>query len=330
MGDVRRREFITLLGAAAAWPHPAVAQGGGSKKVGLLLSGVETDPEARAGVAAFERTLQELGWSVDRNLHIDARWAGADLERAKVHAAELVSLSPDVILASNNLMLVALQGVTTTVPIVFVAGSDPVGRGFIKSLARPGGNITGFTTFEYAISGKWVETLREVAPHTVSVGVTTNPQSVDSPKWLSAIQVVSRPLGLLTSAIEIRQENDLEAALQSFAREPNGALIVPPNPFASVQRQKLIELTARHRLPTIYPFRFFVTGGGLMSYGIDTTDLFPRGATYVHRILRGQKAADLPVQAPNKFDLAINLKTAKTLGLEIPATLIARADEVIE
>jgi putative ABC transport system substrate-binding protein len=328
---MRRRAFITLLGGGvAAWPLAARAQVGSAKRVGLLLSGVETDPEARVGVEAFQQTLQELGWSVGRNLHVDARWAGADLERAKVHAAELVSLSPDVILASNNLMLAALQGVTTTVPIVFVAGSDPVGRGFIKSLARPGGNITGFTTFEYAIGGKWVEMLNEAAPHTVHVGIITNPQSVDSPKWLNAIVAAAKPLGLRVSAIEIRHEDDLETALRSFAREPNAGLIVPPNPFASVQRQRLIELTSRHRLPTIYPFRFFVTGGGLMSYGIDSTDLFPRGASYVHRILRGEKAADLPVQAPNKFDLAINLKTAKTLGLEIPATLVARADEVIE
>ena len=329
---MRRREFIILLGGAAvAWPLAARAQQADRmRRVGVLVSRIADDPEEQARLAAFVQGLQELGWTEGRNVRIDYRWAAGDADRSRTYAAELVALAPDVIVAAGSQSVAALEQTTRTVPIVFASVVDPVGAGYVTRLARPGGNATGFTAFEYSMSGKLLELLKEIAPRVIRVAVLRDPTTANGIGQFAAIQGASSSFGMELSPIDVRDASEIERAVAAFAREPNGGLIVTAISGAVVHRELIIMLAARHRLPAVYPFRYFVTGGGLMSYGPDTTVQFRRGAGYVDRILKGEKAADLPVQAPTKYELTINLKTAKTLGLTVPQTLLVAADEVIE
>jgi putative ABC transport system substrate-binding protein len=330
---VKRREFIALVsGAAAAWPLSARAQQQGQRmrRVGVLMTTAADDPQSMARIAAFLHGLTELGWTVDRNVRIDYRWGAADADRMRSYAAELVALAPDVVLATGNPSVAPLQQLTRSVPIVFVNVADPVGAGFVASLASPGGNATGFITYEYGISGKWLELLKEIAPHVTRVAVLRDPAIAAGIGQWAAIQSVAPSFGVELSPIDVRDTSEIERAVAAFARSSNGGLIVPGGAQAIVYRDLIVALAARHRLPAVYPFRFVVAGGGLISYGPDTTEPYRRAAGYVDRILKGEKPADLPVQAPTKHELVINLKTAKALGLEIPAAVLARADEVIE
>jgi putative ABC transport system substrate-binding protein len=327
---MRRRQFITLLGgAAAAWPIAARAQRERMRRIGVLIAIAQSDAQTR--VKAFEQALQKLGWAEGSSVRIEYRWAGGDPDLIRAYAAEIVSLNPDVILAHTTPALTAILRETNTIPIVFVQVIDPVSRGFVSSLARPGGNITGFTNFEFPIGGKWVEMLKEVAPAVTSVAVVFNPDTAPYGGLLFQ-QVRTNAISLAIEANEarVRDVADLERAVAEIAVKSNGSLIVLPDTFTTVHRDIIIALASLHRLPAIYPFRYFTPGGGLISYGVDTVDLFRRSADYVDRILRGERAADLPVQAPVRYELAINLKTAKSLGLDVPLTLLARADEVIE
>jgi putative ABC transport system substrate-binding protein len=328
---LERRKFITLLGGAvASWPLAARAQQHErARRIGILMSYAEDNPEGRPRIAAFVKALQELGWTDGRNIQIDYRWSAGDAERTRKYAAELVALAPDVILAGNTSTVRPLQQATQTIPIVFAGVVDPVGAGFVESLARPGGHTTGFTQFEYGMSGKWVELLKEIAPRVTRAAVLRD-VTVSGTAEFAAIQAVAPLFGVEVSPLGTREAGQIERGISDFARSPNGGLIVATGASAVGHRELIAELAARYRLPTIYPYRFFVTGGGLMSYGPDRVDPFRRAATYVDRILKGEKPADLPVQAPTKYELIINLKTAKALGLEVPATLLARADEVIE
>jgi len=327
---VRRREFIALLGgAAAAWPLAARAQPERVRRIGVLDVLAHNDPEGHARTAALLRTLQQLGWTDGRNVRIDHRWGANDPERIRGHAAELVALAPDVILAVGTLTVGPLLQATRTVPIVFVQVADPVGGGFISSLAQPGGNATGFATFEYATSGKWPELLKEIEPRVTRAAVIRDPTRGPGIAQFAAIQAVAPSLGLEVSPIDARHSPEIERAIAAFARTSNGGLIVTGGGTA-LHRDLIITIAARHRLPAVFPFRFHVASGGLISYGPDTIDAFRRAGGYVDRILKGEKPADLPVQAPTKYELVINLKTAKALGLEVPPTLLARADEVIE
>ena len=327
---MRRREFIALLGgAAAAWPLAARAQPERVRRIGVLDVLAHNDPEGHARTAALLRTLQQLGWTDGRNVRIDHRWGANDPERIRGHAAELVALAPDVILAVGTLTVGPLLQATRTVPIVFVQVADPVGGGFISSLAQPGGNATGFATFEYATSGKWAELLKEIAPRVTRAAVIRDPTRGPGIAQFAAIQAVAPSLGLEVSPIDARHSPEIERAIAAFARTSNGGLIVTGGGTA-LHRDLIITIAARHRLPAVFPFRFHVASGGLISYGPDTIDAFRRAGGYVDRILKGEKPADLPVQAPTKYELVINLKTAKALGLEVPPTLLARADEVIE
>jgi len=327
---LHRRDFITLLGGTlAAWPLAVRAQQGERvRRVGVLMNVAADDPEGQARIVAFVQGLQQLGWSDGHNVRIDIRWVGGDPERIRKYAAELVALAPDVILATTTGVVVPLQQATHTVPIVFVQVIDPVGAGMVASLARPGGNTTGFTVFEYGMSGKWVELLKEIAPGVKRVAVVRD--LVIGIAQLVAIQAVAPSLGVELSVIGVRDADEIESAVAAFARSPNGGLIVTASTWAFMHRDLISTLAARHRLPAVYAFRYFVTAGGLISYGPNSIDPFRRAAGYIDRILKGEKAADLPVQAPTKYELVINLKTAKALGLEVPATLLARADEVIE
>ena len=301
------------------------------RRVGVLVNRAADDPEEQARLAAFLQRLQELGWTDGRNVRIDYRWAAADADRSRTYAAELVALAPDVILASASQSTAALLQTTRTVPIVFVNVVDPVGAGFVARLARPGGNATGFTPFEYSLSGKWLELLKEIAPNLTRIAILRDPAIATGIGQFAAIQAMASPsLGVELSPIDVRDGGEIERDIAAFARESNGGLIVTASSGALVHRELIIMLAARHRLPAVYPFRYFVTSGGLISYGPDPTDQFRRAAGYVDRILKGEKAADLPVQAPTKYELAINLKTAKALGLIVPQTVLARADEVIE
>jgi putative ABC transport system substrate-binding protein len=327
-----RREFITLLGgAAAAWPSAARAQQSERvRRIGMLFAVTEDNSEGQARLGAFLQGLQELGWTEGRNLRIDHRWGAVNSERGRQYAAELVALGPDVILTAGEPAVAALQRETRTVPIVFAQVPDPVGAGFVESLARPGGNITGFTVFEYGISGKWLELLKQIAPGVTRVAVLRDPAVASGSGQLGAIQGAAPSFGVELRPVDVREAGEIERALVAFARAANGGLIVTGSAVAVVHRDLIVTLAARHRLPAVYTQRFFITGGGLISYGPDRIDQYRRAATYVDRILKGEKPADLPVQAPTKYELVINLKTAKTLGLEVPATLLARADEVIE
>jgi putative ABC transport system substrate-binding protein len=330
--EMRRREFITLLGGAAVvLPFATRAQRRSPmRRVGVLMNVAEADPESAARIAAFLQGLQQSGWSGGRDVRIDTRWAAGDVERFRRYAAELVALTPDVILASSSLAVAALQQATHTTPIVFVGITDPVGAGFVDSLARPGGNATGFTLFEYGLSGKWLELVKEIAPATTRAAVLRDPASPAESGMFTAIQSVAPSVGVELNPFEMRDSGEIEGAITAFAGRPNGGLIVLGSSLANVHRELIITLAARHRLPAVYSDRIFVASGGLISYGPNRIEQFRRGAAYVDRILRGEKPSDLPVQAPTKYELVINLKTAKALDLTVPQTLLARADEVIE
>jgi ABC-type uncharacterized transport system substrate-binding protein len=328
---MKRREFITLLsGAAAAWPLAAGAQQGERmRRIGVLVPQDQDSPVAQARIAALLQELQRLGWA-GRNVRIDIRWAGAEVENIRKHAAELAALAPDVILANGSVVVTPLLQATRTVPIVFVVVPDPVGAGFVDSLARPGGNATGFVQFEYGLSGKWLELLKEVAPRLTRAAVLRDAAIPSGTGQFGAIQSVAPSVGLEVSPVNIRDASEIERAVGAFARSANGGLIVTGSALAQLHRNLIITLAARYKLPAIYFERFFVTAGGLISYGPDLVDQYRRAADYVDRILKGEKPAELPVQAPTKYETVINLKTAKALGLEIPQTVLARADEVIE
>jgi putative ABC transport system substrate-binding protein len=352
---MKRRQFIALLGGAAAWPLAARAQqSGGMRRIGVLMYLAADDAQGQARLAAFTQALQQLGWSEGRNLRIDTRWAAADDIRR--HAAELAALAPDVLVAGTGTATVApLLQATRTMPIVFVSVIDPVGAGFVASLAQPGGNATGFTIYEYSMSGKWLELLKEIAPGVTRAAVLRDPAVASGIGQFGAVQIVAPSLGVVVSPVDVRDAPEIERAVTAFARaahsasedarkraddtrpEPgssarvlNGGLIVTGSALAISHRQPIIALAARHKLPAVYPARYYVTDGGLISYGPDQIDPFRRAAGYVDRILKGEKPADLPVQAPTKYELAVNLKTAKALGLTVPDTVLARADEVIE
>jgi putative tryptophan/tyrosine transport system substrate-binding protein len=326
---MRRRQFIRLLGGAAAWPLVAYAQQG-VRRVGVLMNLAEDSAEGKARLAAFLQALQELGWTGGRNVQIDTRWGEGDPDRYRQYAAELINREPDVVLTSGGSAVLALQRATRTVPIVFVTVTDPVGGGLVASLSQPGGNTTGFTQFEFGMSAKWLELLKEIAPEVMRTGVLRAAAFPTGIGQFAAIQSVAPALRVELKAIDVRDAAEIEHAVTTFAREPKGGLIVTSNPLMTLRRELIIELAAKHRLPTIYSSRHFPTGGGLVSYGPDALDQFRRAAGYVDRILKGEKPANLPVQAPTKYELVINLKTAKALGLEITPTLLATADEVIE
>jgi putative ABC transport system substrate-binding protein len=325
----RRREFITLLGgAAAAWPLAARAQQPERmRRIGVLTT-LADDEVGKARHAAFVHGLRDFGWIEGRNVRIDTRWGTGHVELTRKYARELVALAPDVILAGAGGIPAAIQA-TSVLPIVFVQSVDPIGAGFVQSLARPGGNATGFTQFEYNLSGKWPELLKEVAPSVVRAAVLRESGAAGIGQW-AVIQAVSPTLRVTLSLVDTREPSKVERDVEVFAREPNGGMIIAASASGTIHRELIVMLAARHRLPAIYPYSFFVAAGGLISYGPNLVDQYRRAAGYVDRILRGGKPADLPVQAPTKYELAINLKTAKALGLEVPPTLLARADEVIE
>jgi putative ABC transport system substrate-binding protein len=329
---MRRRDFIALLGgAAAAWPLAAPAQQAEPmRRIAVLMNRAADDSEGQASVAAFQQDLQQLGWSDGRNVRIDIRWSHNDVDLDRKYAAELVALAPDVLLAAGTLSVTALQRVTHTLPIVFVGVSDPVGAGVVDSLARPGGNVTGFMIFEYSMSGKWLEFLKQIAPSVTRAAVLRDAVNPAGIAQFGAIQATAQSLGVEVNPVSIRDAVEIERAVAAFARTANGGLIVTPSAGTSVHQDLIIALAARHKLPAVYAFRANVTGGGLISYGPDLVGQYRPAAGYVDRILKGEKPADLPVQAPTKFELVINLKTAKALGLDVPATLLGRADEVIE
>jgi putative ABC transport system substrate-binding protein len=328
---MKRREFLTLLGGAAVtWPVAAGAQQvDGIRRIGVLTYWTADDAEGQARLAAFAQALKQLGWSEGRNLRIDTRWANADDIRR--HAAELAALAPDVLLAATGTATVApLLQATRTVPIVFVTVIDPVGAGFVASLAQPGGNATGFTIYEYSMSGKWLELLKEIAPRVTRVAVLRDPAVASGIGQFGAVQIVAPSLGVNVSPVDMRDAGEIERGVAAFANGLNGGLIVTGSAAAIVHRELIATLAARHRLPAVYPGRYSVTAGGLISYGPDLIDQYRRAAGYVDRILKGEKPADLPVQAPTKYELVINLKTARALGLDVPVSVLARADEVIE
>ena len=328
---MKRREFITLLGSAAAWPLAARAQPAERvRRIGVLTPFAADDTESMARIAAFLQGLGDLGWAVGRNVRIDYRWSAGDPDRIRKDAMELVALAPDVILATGTPVTSALQQAGLSVPIVFAQVPDPVANGFVASLARPGGNTTGFTTYDYAASAKWVEILKEIAPGVRRAAVLRDPTIASGIGQLGAVLAVAPSLGMELSPIGVRDAGEIDRAITAFAREPNGGLIVLASPLSIVQRELIITLAARHRLPAVYGLRFFAIDGGLISYGPDSVEPYRRAAGYVDRILKGEKPADLPVQTPTKYDLVINAKTAKALGLEVPPTLLALADEVIE
>jgi putative ABC transport system substrate-binding protein len=329
---MRRRDFVLLLGAAVtAWSHGAHAQPSDRvRRIGVLMNLNEDDEESPGRVAAFRAGLQEFGWIEGRNVRIDYRWGGGDADRIRKFAAELVGLAPDVILASSGPIVAALQRLSRTVPIVFTAIIDPVGSGRVESLARPGGNATGFASFPYSISGKWMELLKEIAPGVRRVMVLRDPSVTAGLDQLEAIKPVAASFGVDVSTVDVRHDAEIEAVITAFAREPNGGLIVPQSTNATVRRHLIVELASRHHLPAAYGNRYFVTSGGLISYGPVIVDLYRRSASYVDRILKGANPADLAVQMPVKYEVVINLKAAKALGLEVPRILVARADELID
>jgi len=327
---MQRRQFITLLGSAAAWPLTARAQQP-TRRVGLLMSQDQNDPEGKARVRAFVDGLQQFGWTDGRNVRIDIRWTAGNAADPDKYAAELVALGPDVIFASASVNVAALQRTTHTVPIVFALVIDPVGAGFVASLARPGGNTTGFSAFEYSLSGKWLELLKELAPNLTRVAVLRDPSLAAGIGQFAAIQALAPPsLGVELSPIDSRDPKEIERAITAFARQPNGGLIVTGSQSAVTHRKQIIALALQYRLPNVYGFRYYPANGGLASYGPDAIDVHKRAAAYVDRVLRGEKPADLPVQAPTKYELVVNLKTAKALGITVPQAVLARADEVIE
>ena len=329
---MRRRAFIALLGGAAlASPHLALAQtSDGMRRIGALFSQTESDPEGQARAAALRQGLQQLGWIEGRNLQIAYRWSGGRADRMRAYAAELVSQRPELIFASATTALVALQQATHTIPIVFAQVTDPVGAGFVKSLARPGGNITGLTQHEFSIGVKWLELLKQIAPHVTHAAILYDPGNPATAGYLRTIESAARTFGVEVAPAAVRDAAEIARAIDTLAARPNGGLILLPGPVGAVNRKAIIELAARHRLPAVYAFRYHIVSGGLASYGVDNIDLFRRAAWYVDRILKGQKPGELPVQNATKFQLVINRKTAQALGLELPIALLARTDEVIE
>jgi putative ABC transport system substrate-binding protein len=327
---MNRRKFTTLLGGATTWPLAARAQPSQRvRRIGVFANLPEGDPESRLNMAAFAQGLADLGWVVGRNVQIDYRWAEGDADRVRT-AAELVALVPDVTLAHGSVQVGPLLQATRSVPIVFVVVTDPVGGGFVASLARPGGNATGFMDFEYVLSGKWLELLKQIAPRVTRVAILRDPTVPSSIGQLAAIQSAAALLGVELTPIDLREASQIERTVVVFARNANAGLIVLANRLAAQHRDLITALAAKHRLPAVYPYRYYVASGGLISYGPNTMEQYRLAAGYVDRILKGEKPADLPVQAPTKYELVINLKTAKALGLDVPATVYARADEVIE
>jgi putative ABC transport system substrate-binding protein len=329
---MKRRTFIAGLGSVAAWPVVARAQQAGDRvrRIGVLLGYAEDDPNVPARLAAFEQGLRELSWAVGRNIQIDYRFGAADPDLLRKYAAELVALAPNVVLAQGSVSVRPLLQLTRNVPIVFVQVIDPVGGGFAATLARPGGNTTGFSLFEYGLSGKWLGLLKQIAPQVMRVAVIRDPLNPTEIGQFAAIQSVASSSGVELTPLDVRDTPEFERGVAAFARGPNGGLIVASSNTAVLRRRLIITLAVRHKLPAVYPFRYYVTDGGLISYGPDPIEPFRHVATYIDRILKGEKPGDLPVQAPTKYDLVINLKTAKALGLAVPETLLATADEVIQ
>jgi putative tryptophan/tyrosine transport system substrate-binding protein len=329
---MRRREFITLLGGAATWPLAARAQQPERlRRVGMLIGYAEEDREVRARVSAFEQALKELGWTSGRNVQFTYRWERGDAERMRVYAAELMGLAPDVVLTATTSALAALRRETLTAPIVFVNVTDPVGSGFVASLARPGGNITGFSSFEPLMGGKWVQLLKEIAPRATRITLISNPDTDPQTRFYSSsIEVAATSLSVKLIATPVHDSAEIESAIAALGRDTSSGLIVLSGLFTFAHRELIVRLADRYRVPAVYPYREFVESGGLLSYGVDLAAQFRQAAPYVDRILKGEKPADLPVQAPTKFELAINLKTAKALGLTVPERLLAIADRVIE
>jgi putative tryptophan/tyrosine transport system substrate-binding protein len=330
---MQRREFITLIcGTAAMWPLAAGAQRAERmRRLGMLMSNSEADPLAQARVTAFRQALAELGWAEGRNLNIEWRWTGGDITRVREYATELVRLAPDVIVANGTPSIAALKQATTSIPIVFVVVNDPVAQGIIASMAHPGGNITGFSFLEYSMVGKSLEMLKQVAPGTVRVAIMFNPDTY--PYYalhLRSFETVARTLSLQLTAAQVRSPEEIDEVVAKLARQPGSALLITPDPYLVVHRGAVIRAAGRYQVPATYSYRQHVQEGGLMSYGADTVDIFRRSASYIDRILKGTPPADLPAQAPVKFEIAINLKTAKALGLDIPPNLLALADDVIE
>jgi putative tryptophan/tyrosine transport system substrate-binding protein len=327
VSDMRRREFISLLGGAAAWAFPAGAQTKRVRRIGVLMGLVANDPEAQSRVVAFENGLREPGWVNGRNLSIEYRWAG-DGNVLREHAAELLAMAPDLILTNSTPVTVALRERSEAVPIVFTQVVDPVGQGLVPNLAHPGGNVTGFTSFEFSIGTKWLEALKQTAARVTRVALVFNPQSAPyADLFLRPVEAAAPSFSVAPIAAPVRDPADVDRVFDALAREPNGGLIVFPDISMTNYREAIISLAARHRVPAIYPFRFFAESGGLMSYGTDVAEVFRRAAGYVDHILKGTSPGELPIQAPNKYELVINLKTAKALDLELPPTLLARADK---
>jgi putative ABC transport system substrate-binding protein len=328
--QMKRREFITLVGGAAAWPIAARAQQEERmRRVGVLMS-TNMDADQQASVSAFVQVLQQLGWTNGRNMRVDIRWAGGEPAEIRRHAEELVAQAPDVLVASGNVGMPALMRATSTLPIVFVQVADPVGAGYVDSMAVPGANATGFMQYEYALSGKWLELLKEIAPQVRRVVVLRDPVVAAGIGQFAVIEAVAPPLGIDVSVISVRDAGEIERGVAKFASRPNSGLILTASALAVVHHDLIIALAARYKLPAVYYRRYFVSNGGLISYGYDVIQQFRGAAGYVDRILKGEKPADLPVQAPTKYELVVNLKTAKRLGLEVPATVLARADEIFE
>jgi len=328
---MKRRKFLGALGGVAAWPLAARAQQAERvRRIGVLLPAAADDAQYQARVGAFLQALALLGWSIGRNVRVDTRWATANIAEIRKHAAELAALAPDVILAHGSGAVGALLQATRTVPVVFPIAGDPVGAGLVDSLARPGGNATGFSEFEYSVGGKWLELLKEIAPSVTRMAVLRDPAVGSGTGQFAAIQTAAPTLRVEVSPVNMREAGEIEPAVAAFARSPNGGLIVTAGARTYLHRDLIISLAARHKLPAVYNERSFVAAGGLISYGPDFVDQYRRAATYVDRILKGEKPADLPVQAPTKFALVVNLKTAKALGLTVPLSLLGRADEVIE
>jgi putative ABC transport system substrate-binding protein len=329
---VKRREFITLLGgAAAAWPLAARAQQGTRmRRIGMLMNRVADDPQSRLQVAAFQQRLQELNWTNDVNIRIEYRWGAGDANQYRKYAAELVALASEVIVAVGGTSVEALQEVTRAVPIVFVQVTDPVSRGLVANLARPRGNTTGFLQFEFAICGKWLELLKQIAPRVTRVAVLRHPGRFSGISQMAAIQAAVLASGIEFTPVDVREADAIEQTLKAFAQGANQGIIVTAAAKAEIHRGLIVDLAARHQWPAVYPYRVYVAEGGLISYGPNVIHEFRRAAGYVDRILKGEKAANLPVQVPTRYELVVNLKTAKSLGLEIPTPILARADKVIE
>ena len=329
---MRRRTFIAALGGGVAWPLVARAQQNERvRRIGLLMNFPEADTEGNARLVAFLQRMRELGWSDGHNLKLEARWSGADIDRMRTFAREIVVQQPDLIVAVGTPATSAVMRETSTIPIVFTQVSDPIGGGIVTNLARPGGNVTGFTLFEFSIGSKWLQTIKQIAPNVTRVAVLFNPTTAPyAPLYLRSVEDGTSSFAVDFSTLPLQDAVELEPTIKTFAATPNSALLVLTDTFTTVNRDRIIALAAEYRLPALYPYRFFAQSGGLVSYGVDTLEQYPRAAAYADRVLKGEKPGDLPIQQPTKYELVINLKTAKTLGLDVPQTLLARADEVIE